>query len=284
MKLERRSLLGIGLGAATLALGARSSALGQAPAPAAKPGALKLGLATFSVRKLSTDKVLELCKSADIKYVTLKDVHLPTTDSPEELQKTMARFKEAGITVLGGGVVNTRKADEAGVRKSFEYAKAAGLPLMVMAPTREQLDLIEKLVKEFDLPIAIHNHGPGDKFFATPLDALNLIKKRDKRMGVCMDIGHTFRAGGDIVKSALACGPRLLDLHVKDITDKTDEKSHALVGRGIIDIVPLFKALHRMKFKGHVALEYEDTPDDPAAGVRESLAYMRGVAAGVGAA
>jgi sugar phosphate isomerase/epimerase len=107
------------------------------------------------------------------------------------------------------------------------------------------------------------------------------IRKRDRRLGVCMDVGHTVRGGMDPVKMVAECGDRLFDLHAKDLTNKADKNSRIEVGMGIIDQAALLQALARRGFSGHVALEYEIKPEDPVPGIRESLAYLRGVAAGL---
>ena len=143
---------------------------------------------------------------------------------------------------MGGGTI-TLKNDPAQIRKAFEYAKAGGFPLIVAAPEPAALDAIETAIKEFDIKVAIHNHGPEDKFFPAPQDAYKLLKGRDKRFGLCMDIGHTARAGVDPVKTVDECQDRLLDVHVKDLKDKTNKESQTEVGKGALDIPGLFRAL-----------------------------------------
>jgi sugar phosphate isomerase/epimerase len=171
------------------------------------------------------------------------------------------------------------KGTDEELRKMFEYAKLARLPLIVGAPTHDQLDAVEKLIKEYGIPVAIHNHGPEDKEFPSPREVMAAVKKRDKRLGVCMDVGHTVRAGVDPVKAVSECGDRLLDIHLKDITDKANKGSGIELGRGLIDVAGVIKTLHKRRFAGHVALEYEVNADNPMPGIRESLGFMRGVAA-----
>jgi sugar phosphate isomerase/epimerase len=291
---SRRSFFGVTAGAAAASLIQGRGTRAALAAP--RSHALKLGIASYSLRKLPLSQVLEACKATDIRHITLKDMHLPRDQSAESVKATAETIRAAGLTLMGGGVITMKPekgaqvdaAFEATVRKDFEYAKAAGFPLIVAAPAIEALDIVEKLVKEYNIPVAIHNHGPEDKLFPSPKAILAHVKKRDKRLGVCMDIGHTVRAGADPAKSALECGPRLLDLHIKDLVKNPDAPpdkawSQVEVGRGSIDIVALFKTLQKMKFQGHVALEYEINVDNPLPGVRESWAYLRGVAAGLGA-
>ena len=178
---------------------------------------------------------------------------------------------------MGGGTITWDKPDEAQIRKDFEYAKAYGFPLIVCSPAPETLDIVEKMVKEFNIKTAIHNHGPEDKWYPAPKDALAKLEKRDPRMGICMDIGHATRAGADIIASVSMAGPRLLDLHIKDLSDKTKRESQVEVGKGLLDIPGLFRALLKARFAGHVSLEYEINENDPVTGIKESLGYMKGV-------
>lgn len=262
-------------------VGVAASALSRPALAASKGAPLKIGLASYSMRKQTLDQVIEFCKQAKVTHLTLKEMHLPLKSTPAELQAARDKLKAAGIELAGVGVIYMKSPEE--VRAAFEYAKAAQAPLIVGAPSPEVLDATEAAVKAFDIPIAIHNHGPEDKHFPSPLDVLAAIKKRDKRVGVCMDVGHTVRANVDPVKAVVQCGPRLFDLHVKDLKDKADKNSRTEVGMGIIDNAALLTALARRKFQGHVALEYEIKPEDPMPGIRESLAYLRGVAAALGA-
>jgi sugar phosphate isomerase/epimerase len=276
---SRRDLLRVAGIAATLPLWTRSvAAAPDVVKPSKKPSSLKIGIASYSLRNFPLDRVLEACKAMGVRHLTLKDVHLARTDPPETTRALRKKIEAAGVTIMGGGTLTWKANDEAEIRKDFEYAKNGGFPLMVCSPAPETLDTVEKLVKEYDIKVAIHNHGPEDKWYPAPKDALARLEKRDPRMGICMDIGHATRANADIIQSVTLAGPRLLDLHVKDLADPTNKDSQVEVGRGVLDVPSLFRALVASKFAGHVSLEYEIKEDDPFAGMTESLAYMRGVA------
>jgi len=244
------------------------------PSPA---GGLKIGVASYSLRKFTLDQTREVLKDMKVQYANFKDVHLPRTDPPETIKANRQKIEAAGITIMGGGTITWKDDNEAEIRKDFEYAKLAGFPLIVCSPNPAAIGTIEKIVKEFDIKIAIHNHGPEDKWYPTPKDALAVLKNRDPRMGCCMDIGHATRGGADIVESVKLLGPRLLDLHMKDLASKTAKDSQVEVGKGVLDIPGLFRALLRTKFAGHVGLEYEINEASPQVGMKESLAYERGV-------
>lgn len=263
---------------AATAVAATAPAVGAIPPSGSRGRAyrLKLGLASYSTRKLTLDQTLDACREMDVAYINLKDFHLPMTDAPEATAATRRKIEAAGMTIMGGGNI-TLKNDPAQIRKAFEYARSGGFPLIVCAPEPAALDAIEAMVREFDIKVGIHNHGPEDKFYPAPQDAYRLLKGRDPRMGLCMDIGHTTRAGVDPVATVDECRDRLLDIHVKDLRVKTDRDSQCEVGKGVLDLPGLFRALLRIGFAGHVGLEYEINESNPVVGLKESFSYMRGV-------
>ena len=173
------------------------------------------------------------------------------------------------------------KDDDNEIRGDFEYAKTCGMPLMAIGPTRETLKRIEKFVKEYDIKVAVHNHGPEDKHFPSPASALEVLDGMDARMGVCVDVGHTARTGVNVVEAIRDAGPRLLDMHIKDVRDFKKADSGCAVGDGVMPIVGIFQQLKKMKYAGCVNLEYEVDGDDPMPGMAKSFSYMRGVLAGL---
>ncbi len=274
---SRRAFFGAVASAAALPALTRA-ATSAVPAPAAGGKTLKLGLASYSMRKFTLDQALEMARSLGIQYMTFKDVHVPRTDPPETTRALRAKIEAAGITIMGGGTI-TMQNDAEQIRKDFLYAKDAGMPLIYASPDPAALDVIESMVKEHDVKLVIHNHGPEDKWWPAPKDAYNAIKTRDKRMGLCIDIGHTIRTGTDPVQACLDCQDRLYDMHVKDLKVKTDKDSQVEVGRGVLDFPGLFRTLLKIGYQGQVGLEYEIKADDPLPGMQESIAYMRGVLA-----
>jgi len=265
-----------------------AAAAGQSKPSTAPPELLKLGVASYSLRKFPFEQALEMAKQCDVRYINFKDVHIPRTDSPEAIKAARAKTEAAGFTIMGGGTITWQgkgdtweASDEAQVRKDFEYAKLAGMPLIVAAPSFKALDTVEKVAKEFGIKVAIHNHGPEDKFFPSPYDVYKHIKGRDKIMGMCVDIGHTWRAGVDPTKAVLELRDRVYDLHVKDLRDLTNRDSQVIVGKGAIDFPALFRALVKIGYQGHVGLEYEIDVDSPLPGMLQSFAYMKGVLAGI---
>jgi sugar phosphate isomerase/epimerase len=212
-----------------------------------------------------------------------KDVkdHLPT-DTQQEAA-ALADYAAAGIKLHAAGTIYFPKDEDADIRSKFEYCKRAGIGVIVAGdPAPETLPRIEKFVKEYDIRFAIHNHGPEDKLWHSPLDVLKAVKGMDPRMGCCIDVGHTARAGTDVVQAIREAGARLFNVHMKDLTNFQSKESQVAVGDGSMPVRKVLEALIAMKYKGFVDLEYEIHGDDPMPGVISSFAYMRGVLAGLG--
>lgn len=242
-----------------------------------------LGVASYSLRNLSRADAIAAIQKLNVHHVSIKEFHLRYTSTPEEIAAARKEFAAAKIKILSGGNIDL-KGDDATLRKMFEYAKASGMPMMVCAPSMKTLPMVERLVKEFNIRAAIHNHGPEDKHFPTPQRVLDAVRTMDPRMGLCIDIGHTVRTGADVVESIQVAGQagRLFDLHVKDLKDLRDAKSQCAVGEGAMPVKEVFLALKKLNFRGGAMLEYEINADAPVPGMEKSFAFMRQVVAQIG--
>jgi sugar phosphate isomerase/epimerase len=277
---SRRSVL-LGAGAA---LSASTGSLAQSQSPSPSPASredIPIGIASYSFREFGRHLAISMTRQLQTPYLCIKEYHLLYRSTPKEIADGRKEFEKGGIILTGGGTVYLLKDEDDDVRFYFEYAKAAGLPMMVIGPSAQALPRIEKFVKQYDIKVAIHNHGPEDPHFPAPHDVMKVIKGMDPRVGLCIDIGHTVRTGADLIESVKEAGPRLLDMHVKDLKDLRDKDSHCDVGDGAMPIVALFKQLKQMGYKGRVHLEYEINADNPLPGMQRSVAYMRGVQAGL---
>jgi sugar phosphate isomerase/epimerase len=244
---------------------------------------LRLGLASYTFRNFSRAQLIVFMTQLNVFALNAKDVrdHLPADPAGEAA--ALADYAAAGIKLHAAGVINLAKDEDADMRSKFEYGKRAGIPVIVAGdPTLQTLPRIEKFAKEFDIRIAIHNHGPEDKMWPSPVNVLKAVKDLDPRIGCCIDVGHTVRAGTDVVQIIREAGPRLFNVHMKDLTNFQDKESQVAVGDGRMPVRRIFEALIAMKYDGFVDLEYEVLPNDPMPGVISSFAYMRGVLAGLG--
>ena len=242
-----------------------------------------LGVATFSLRNFDRTEAISMIQALHVRHISVKSFHMPYEDSPEELAAGVQAFARAGIEIVSGGNNGISKDNDDHVRMFFDYAKAVGIPLLVIAPTVKNMPRIERFVKEYDIQVAIHNHGPEDPHFPGPRDALEVIRDMDPRVGVCIDIGHTARTGVDVVEACAEAGDRLLDIHMKDLRDVNDRSSQCIVGEGVIPVADIFRQLVRMDYRGYMNLEYEIDANDPLSGMKQSFAYMRGVLDGMSA-
>jgi sugar phosphate isomerase/epimerase len=277
----RRALLrgGSMLAASSFLSNSAIAFTGKAPASPNSP--IRLGIASYTFRKFDDAHLIEFMKQLKTPYLNLKDMHLPMTPV-DQIAPTADKYRAAGFTLTAAGNITLAKDEDEDVRSKFEYLKLAGIPIMVCAPTHEVLPRVEKFAKQYNIRVAIHNHGPEDKNFPAPSDVLAAVKNMDPLMGCCIDLGHAMRAGENVVDAIHKAGPRLFDIHIKDLADGKVKESQVAVGQGVMPVPEIFKALIDIRYPGDVDLEYEILPDDPMPGVMQSFAYMRGVLAGMG--
>jgi inosose dehydratase len=242
---------------------------------------LRLGVASYSTRMLTLDETIAVLHVLRVKNTGLFKSHCDWQNATvDECRAVGAKLRAAGLVLTGSGVINLPN-DEAKLRQAFDNVRAAEMATMVCKPEIAALPLVEKLVKEYDQKIAIHNHGPEDSVYPTPASAFEAIKSLDSRIGLCIDIGHAARAGADPASSIRQYAARLYDLHMKDsiaiIGAKKDIPTE--VGTGRIDIRGVLTALRQINYPGVVAFEYEKVAANPVTGLAESIGYVRGMLA-----
>lgn len=238
---------------------------------------LSLGMASYTFRKFPLEETLAMTKRLGLQRIAFKSFHLPLESTESEIKAVARKVKEAGLDLYGCGVVYMENEED--VHRAFNYAQASSMKVIIGVPEHNLLDLVNEKVKEFDIQVAIHNHGPTDKRYPTPESAYKRIKSLDPRMGLCIDVGHTQRCGVDPSESAEKFADRLLDVHIKDVSAAAEEGSTVEVGRGVIDIPKLIRTLLKLNYKGTASFEFEKDADDPLPGVAESVGYVRGVLA-----
>lgn len=242
-----------------------------------KPIASKLtiGLASYTLRKYTLEQVISICKTLNIKEVAFKNFHLPLDATDAEIKAVATKVKEAGLNMYGGGVIYMKSEKE--VDNAFRYAKAAEMKMIIGVPNHELLPYVEKKVKETNIRLAIHNHGPGDKVYPTPQTVYDKIEKLDARIGLCIDIGHVVRLGMNPVEAIKKYGHRMFDMHLKDVDGIVEKSGSTQIGRGVIDIPKVLKALKSVGYQGVMSVEYEKDADNAENGLAESIGYLRGI-------
>ena len=234
-----------------------------------------LGMAGYTFVKFKIDETLAFMKKLDVHYLCIKDFHLPLNSNAEEIAAFHAKLKK--YDVVGYAVGPIYMKSEAEVDRAFEYAKRVGVKLLVGVPNYELLDYVEEKVRQYDIKLAIHLHGPDMPTYPDATDIWKNVKDRDARMGMCLDIGHNLRYGSDSLADLKRYKSRVFDIHLKDVTGTTKADKSVEVGRGVTDFPEFIRILRKINYTGSVSLEYEKDMTDPFYGICESIGYMRGI-------
>lgn len=243
---------------------------------------LHLGVASYSLAKLKVEEVISVLKQMEITAASLYKTHAPWADgTPEQCREVVQKFKDAGIVVTSTGMIELPN-DEAIIRKGFDNVRAAGLSTLCgWVKQTDSLPLVDKLVKEYDLKIAIHNHGPTEAL-ATGMDVWKAVQPYDKRIGLCLDVGHGFRAGENPAQSIHQCRERLYEVHLRD-TGMTGgsmkDPQPVVIGHGLLDFPSIVSALLEINYSHQAEFEYEKKETDRVPGLAESVGYIRGLTA-----
>ena len=266
-------------GAAVAALPSLISQSAIGAVPASK---LKLGIQLYSLRGFDVDKALKSAKELGFEQVEFYSGMFPLDSSADAIASMRKKVADLGLTISAHGV-NGFGMDQAANRKVFEFAKAAGIRNISADPDPNALGLLDELVKEFDIRIAIHNHGPRHRYNKV-VDTLRAIEGHDERIGACADLGHYIRSGEKPVEVIRALKGRLYGIHLKDFADMQDVTKGVILGKGHLDVRGVFEALLSTNFPadGAVSLEYEENPENPVEDIRECVAVAKKALADLG--
>lgn len=272
---RRRFMLGAALAMGVPAAGWTAAARGR-QVRSLGPGpwrGLRVGMHTYTLRQFNLAQAAAMTRELGLEYIGLNPVHLALDARPGDLRAARASIEGEGLEIMAVGVVQFRPGDPEPER-IFDYARAMGMKTIVATPSVEMLDRLDPLVEEFGIKIAIHNHGPGDKW-PTPEKLLEAIGDHHASIGACVDMGHYQRAGVDPARAVRLLKDRVYDVHLKDV-DRADGRGASVVmGTGVVDVRATLEALIEIGFRGHVALEYEAEARNPMPGCRASLDYVR---------
>lgn len=236
----------------------------------------KIGVASYTFRKLPVDETVKAMQRLDLHYISIKDFHLSLNSSTAERKAVVQKFTAAGVTPLSCGNI-TMENNETDIQRAFGYARDCDIPTIVCSPHPDSLAMLDKMVKEYDIKLAIHNHGPEDKRFPSPYDIYKAVQGFDRRIGLCIDVGHTARAGVNPAEAILKCRDRLYDLHLKDINSSEPNGITIEAGRGVLDLPDILHSLQKIKYDRLVSIEYEGWENDPLPAVAETLGYIKGL-------
>lgn len=271
---RRGFLRGAATGAASLALarlGARQSA---AEETANAYGPFKMGIQSYSLRGYTLEEALSRTRQLGLAYWEAYNDHIPVTESAEQSEGYRKKLKDAGVKLMAYGVVGFG-AEKERARRVFTFAKAMGIETISADPTPEALGYMDGLVEEFGINIAIHNHGPGSRYDKIA-QVQAAIQGRNRRIGACVDTGHYLHSGEDPVEAIRRFGDRVYGVHLKDVTA---DKRFTELGKGSLKLPEALKVLKGLNYQHCLALEYEEHPRDPIAGIEECLSAVRAAVA-----
>jgi sugar phosphate isomerase/epimerase len=236
----------------------------ERPTPTAsnESAPFQLGLQTWTLRNLDFDGVVSFAKEHGISHLQVIGSHIDPHADWEEIKAKKATLDANGLRAYTFGVAGTSMDHEFN-RRLFEFAKFMGIKVIVVEPRDFAIfDSLEKLVKEFDIRIAIHNHGLTS-LYGNPLVVRNIIQHRDERIGVCMDVGWITAAGFDAAKVFKEYKGRVYDIHLKDKTVEVTNRKlvgiSAKIGKGDANMEGLVEVLKATNFDGVLAIE-TDSP------------------------
>ena len=272
---RRKFFTTAGMGLAGLAAWTKLQAGGHASASMVLPGDVEIGIASYGLRTLSLDEVIDVMKDLQLRKLSVKNMHLPYDLSPADLERSMMKIRGAGLDPYAAGVIYMTSTEE--VAKAFDYAKKAGFGLIVGVPDYNILDLAEQKVKAYDIRLAIHNHGPDGMPYPSAMEAYTRIEDRDERMGICMDVAHIARSGIDPVQEIHAVRDRLFDVHLRDNTANSKEGTACRPGQGNLDLPGIIRALRDVEYQGVYTIEYGIEEDNPLTGTALTVGYVQGI-------
>ncbi len=236
---------------------------------------LQLGIAGYSFIKLSLEDTIKIARQTGVTEISIKDKHIPFNSTKEEALAVIEKFRQVGSNIYAAGMITMK--NEQDVDRAFDYAKNIGVDMIIASPDIFLLNYIEGKVEKFNIRMAIHNGGPEEKWYPTPKAVFDNIKKCDKRIGICLDIGHSQRAGVNPNQAYNQYANRVIDIHIKDVDAAKEDAHDVELGRGIIDIPELVSSLYRQGYTGKCSVEYQKNLDDPLEGIAESFGYFKGI-------
>ena len=275
----RRNFLKQTLAGATLMGAAPFVAVGESaqwtPKPPKAFNPFQLGMAGYTFLNFDLDTTLKTMERLEVRYLCIKDFHLPLDSNEEQIKAFHAKCAEHKVTGYAVGPIYMRSVEE--IDRAFAYAKRVGVTLVVGVPNYDLLPYVDKKVKEYGFHYAIHLHGPDMATYPDATDVWEHTKDLDPRIGMCLDIGHNLRNGADPAVDLKRYRTRVFDVHIKDVTEATKEGRNVEFGRGKIDFPAFVKALREVNYTGKCSLEYEKDMRDPFIGIAESIGYFKAI-------
>lgn len=286
------NLIGTAVALATGVLAFKANAA-ETPAGAEyRVGGFVLGCQAYMFHRFTAFEAIEKTAAAGGKAIEFypgqplspddRKSKVDATATDESIEKLKAKAKQHGLLIVNFGVVAIPK-DEAGARKVFDFARKIGVRAITIEPSPDQIDLIEKLIKEYDIAAGIHCHpkraAHPEYNLWDPHYVFSLVKDRDRRFGVCADVGHWTRSGVDAVAGLKVFQGRVISVHLKDIVESGNPDAPDLpLGLGVTNVKGILRELRRQKFDGNISIEYERDWENTVPDIAQCVGYVRGFA------
>lgn len=241
----------------------------------------KLGAQAYTFNRYSFFEAVAKIDSSDLNYVEAFPGQEIGGGIPGKMDYKMdaakrtqilKQLKANHVKMVAFGVVGAD--NEADWIKIFEFCKAMGVATITSEPNEKDLQLLSDLCDKYQINLAIHNH-PNPSHYWNPEIALNAIKGKSSRLGLCADIGHWLRSGLDPVASLKKAEGHVLHLHMKDLNEKSKDAHDVHWGTGVCNVDGIIKELKRQKFKGAISAEYEHNWNNNRGDVAQSVKYFR---------
>jgi inosose dehydratase len=239
----------------------------------------KMGIQSYTLRDFKVNEALEISKELGLHYWESFPGHIKAASVPSYIAEEKAMLAGSGVKLVAFGVVDFNE-NESKAREIFDFAKAMGIESISANPDKNEptFKLLDKLVEEYAVNIAIQNHGPGAKYDKID-DVVNAVKDHHPRIGACVDTGHYLRSNENPVDALERLKDRVFGVHMKDVKDA---KTFKILGEGDLDVLGCLKVLDKIKYKYCLALEYEENPKNPVPDIQICLANMRKAMAKLG--
>lgn len=242
----------------------------------------QLALQTWTMRNMDFDAMVDFAARMDIPYLQMwssrSGGHMNPSASWETIKQQKEILESKGLTMYSFGVTRLTRNEEE-LRETFEFAKYMGVEVITAEPSAyRQLDLLEAFAIVYDIKVALHNHDIYSPY-GNPKVVQNLLEGRDRRLGVCLDIGWMTTTRLDVEEVYRQYGDRVLDIHLKDKivtpSDEGDQYTDVDIGTGDANLVGLFNALRETGYTGRIAIETDQNLQDPTAFVRGAIAFVK---------
>jgi inosose dehydratase len=271
---SRRRFMSV-VGATTVASGLPRLVRAAVPE---EPAPFRIGLQSYTFRSFPLEKMLDTCQSLGIETIEFFSGHYSPESNDEQVAAMNKQLAAHDLKLLSHGVNKFTKDHEAN-KRSFEFAKRAGIRNITADPSEDSFDSLDKLVAEYDVRIAIHNHGPGARYDKVD-SVLRAVKGRHPNIGACADLGHYIRTGEDPVRVINLLEGRLFGVHLKDYDAPRGDAKGTILGKGLMDVPGVLAALKKVNMPSDacMAIEYEENSADPTEDVKACVATVRDAA------